>query len=51
MPIWMRKFHISRINEHIKKQNDEQEKAQGKSQMGDGKVQRPNIKPSSTYNY
>jgi len=51
MPIWMRKFHISRINEHIKKQNEEQEKAQGKSQMGDGKIQRPNIKPSSTYNF
>ena len=51
MPIWMRKFHISRINDHIKKQNDEQAKAEGKSQMGDGEIQRPNIKPSSTYNY
>ena len=51
MPIWMRKFHISRINEHIKKQNEEHEKAQGRSQMGDGKIHRPNIKPSSTYNY
>ena len=64
MPIWMRNFHISRISEHIKKQNEEQEKAQGrsnigdeqaksegKSQMGDGQVHRPNIKPSSQYNF
>ena len=51
MPIWRRKYHISRINEHVKKQNAEHEKAQGKSQMGDGKIHRPNINPSNSYNY
>ena len=39
------------LTESIKKQNEEQEKAQGRSQMGDGKIHRPNINPSSTYNY
>ena len=51
MPIWMRNFHINRISEHIKKQNEEHEKAQGRSQMGDGQIQRPNINPSSTFNF
>ena len=51
MPIWMRRFHISKINEHIKKQNKEIEKQQGRSQMGDGEIHRPNISPSTTYNY
>ena len=51
MPIWMRKFHISRINDHIKEQNDAQEKSEGKSQMGDGKPTGPNVSPASTYNF
>jgi hypothetical protein len=51
MPIWMRNFHINRISEHIKEQNDQQAKAEGKSQMGDGEILRPNVTPSSTYNY
>jgi hypothetical protein len=55
MPIWMRRFHISKINEHVKKQNKEIEKQQGRSQMGDGEIHRPNINPtkgpSTTYNY
>ena len=28
MPIWLRKFHIQKINEHNKKQREELEKAQ-----------------------
>ncbi len=51
MPIWLRKFHIQSINEHIKKENEKIEKAKGQSQMGDGKIARPNINPSSTYNF
>jgi hypothetical protein len=51
MPIWMRRFHIQKINEHNKKQQEEIEKQQGKSNVGDGKVKGPNINPSSTYNF
>jgi hypothetical protein len=51
MPIWMRKFHIQKINEYNKKQNDEFEKSQGKSNIGDGEISRPNINPSSIYNF
>jgi hypothetical protein len=51
MPIWMRKFHISRINEHIKAQNDAQEKSEGKSQMGSDRPMGPNVSKASTYNF
>ena len=49
MLIWMRRFHIDRINEYNKKQNEEIEKAQGRSNMGDGEISRPNINPSSQF--
>ncbi len=51
MPIWMRRFHIDAINKFNKKQNEEIEKAQGRSNMGDGQLQRPNINPSSIYDF
>ena len=51
MPIWMRKFHIGKINEFNKKQKVEADKQQGQSNMGDNKLSRPNISPSSTYNF
>ena len=51
MPIWMRRFHIQKINEYNEKQQKELKKQQGKSDMGDGKLSRPNINPSSTYNF
>ena len=51
MPIWMRRFHIQKINEFHKNQKEELEKQKGKSNMGDGKVSKPNISPSSTYNF
>ena len=50
MPIWMRQYHIKKVNEYLTKQQEEIEKQQGKSNMGDGKLPRPNINPSSTYN-
>ena len=31
MPIWLRRFHITKINEFIEKQNEEQKKAMNKS--------------------
>tara|TARA_R110002020_G_scaffold67775_7_gene177781 strand:- start:390 stop:593 length:204 start_codon:yes stop_codon:yes gene_type:complete len=52
MPVWLRRFHITKINEHVEKQNKEQRKAQGNEQVGDDKqVLGPNINPSSTYNF
>ena len=50
MPVWMRRFHIGKINEFNKKQKVEMDKQQGQSNIGDNKVSRPNISPSSTYN-
>ena len=51
MPIWMRRFHIHKINEHNEKQQEEADKQNGQSNIGDGKLSRPNIDPSSTYNF
>ena len=51
MPIWLRGFHISKINEHHKKQNDEIEKAKRKGNQSSKGIQTPNINPSSTYNF
>ena len=50
MPIWLRLFHINKINEWNKKQQEEMDKAKNKSNSNKNKVQGPNIKPSSTYN-
>ena len=49
MPIWLRRYHIDRINEFNKKQQEEIEKAQGRSNIGDGEISRPNINPSQFY--
>tara|TARA_R110002012_G_C11529120_1_gene600297 strand:+ start:723 stop:929 length:207 start_codon:yes stop_codon:yes gene_type:complete len=51
MPIWMRMFHIGKINEFNKKQKAEMDKQKGQSNVGDGQLSRPNINPSSTYNF
>ena len=51
MPTWLRIFHIKKINEFNEKQQDEIDKAKGNSKMGDKKIHRPNISPSSTYNF
>ena len=51
MPTWMRRFHIQKINEHVKKENDAMDKAQ-KGQSKPSDVARgPNITPSSNYNF
>ena len=48
----MRRFHIQSINKHNEKESEKIRKAQGNEQMGDDKkIHRPNIKPSSTYNF
>ena len=52
MPIWLRTFHIQKINEWNKKQKEEEEKAMKAAKSpSSNKVQGPNINPSSTYNY
>tara|TARA_Y100000592_G_C5456494_1_gene311628 strand:- start:1484 stop:1639 length:156 start_codon:yes stop_codon:yes gene_type:complete len=51
MPTWLRIFHIKKINEFNEKQQDEIDKAKGNSKIGDKKIHRPNISPSSTYNF
>jgi hypothetical protein len=52
MPIWLRRFHITKINEFIEKQNEETRKAQGNEQMGDSRtIHRPNVSPNNTYNF
>ena len=47
----MRKFHIQKINEFNKKQEEELKKRKRKSNVGDNKISKPNITPSSTYNF
>jgi len=51
MPIWLRKFHISKISEYNQEQNDKIEQAQKGSTQSKGKVRGPNIDPSNTYNF
>ena len=51
MPIWLRKFHIHKVSEWNKKQNEEIKKAQKGNSQPLGKSMGPNISPSSTYNF
>ena len=51
MPIWLRRFHIAKISEHNKAENEKIEQAQKKQNVPSKGVQGPNIKPSSTYNF
>ena len=46
MPVWMRSFHIQRINEFRKKEEEEYKKARGQQNIGDDKIKKHNIKPS-----
>ena len=50
MPIWMRRFHIHKINEHNIKQNEEYENKNKNTSSPSNKPMGPNISPSSTYN-
>mgnify|MGYP003643650997 FL=1 len=52
MPIWMRRYHIQKINEYNKEQNKKQEEAKrGNSSSPSSGPVGPNINPSSTYNF
>tara|TARA_B100000424_G_C22538994_1_gene307405 strand:+ start:251 stop:415 length:165 start_codon:yes stop_codon:yes gene_type:complete len=52
MPIWLRSFHIKKISDFNKKENEKIEKAQ-KGQSNQSSVLGPNINPnpSSIYNF
>ena len=47
----MRKFHIEKISEFNKKQNEEAEKLKKGSTTPASKPIGPNVNPSSTYNF
>ena len=51
MPVWLRRFHVQKINEWNKKQKEEYEKAEKGQASSSKPVQGPNIRPSSTYNF
>ena len=51
MPTWMRRFHIQKINEHVKKENDEMDKAHNGQSKPSDVARGPNITPSSNYNF
>ena len=50
MPIWMRRFHVQKISEFNRKQQEAREK-QTRQQSNTDSIARPNIKPSSVYNF
>ena len=49
MPIWMRRYHIEKINEFIRKQEEELKK-QKTLNNPNKKVIGPNIRPSTSFN-
>ena len=51
MPIWLRRFHIQKISEYNKYQNERMEKAKRRQGPTSNRISGPNIKPSSTYNF
>ena len=51
MPIWMRKFHIKTIQKYLNDQEEQRKKIEKSQQPNSKQVMRPNIKPSSTYNF
>ena len=51
MPIWLRRFHTQKISEYNKKQNEEMQKAKKGTNPNQPSIQRPNITPSSIYNF
>jgi len=52
MPIWMRRYHIQKINEYNRKQEEERDKSKNNSQSPiSNKPTGPNVNPSSTYNF
>ena len=52
MPVWLRIFHIKKLSEYNQKQNDRLEDQKRQIRGGsNNNISRPNINPSSTYNF
>ena len=52
MPIWMRKYHLKKINKFLKDQAEQQQKHNDQHRQNSNKgVMGPNVNPSSTYNF
>ena len=51
MPIWLRTFHTQKISDFNKKQNEENENVKKRTNSNSNQLQRPNINPSSVYNF
>jgi len=53
MPVWMRKFHLKTINKFLKDQHEQQKSYNENisNPQSKPKIQGPNIKPSSIYNF
>ena len=51
MPVWLRRFHIQKINEYNKQQNDQLEESQKGNSNPSDVTRGPNVTPSSTYNF
>ena len=52
MPLWMRKYHLKKINKFLKDQAEEQKKHNNQHNQNSSKgITGPNINPSSTYNF
>ena len=52
MPIWMRRFHVEKISEFNKKQNEEYNKVnKTTNSTNSSRPMGPNINPSSVYNF
>ena len=50
MPIWLRTFHIKKISEYNKEQNEKIEQSQ-KGKNTQNNIQRPNIAPTDQFNF
>ena len=50
MPIWLRRYHIQKINQFFEEQEKERKKHEV-NENPDKKIMTPNIKPSSTFNF
>jgi len=51
MPIWLRRFHIQKISDYNKEENERMEKAKKGQTPNSNKIYGPNVKPSQTYNF
>ena len=51
MPIWLRTFHINKISEFNKEQNEKMEQAKKGSTPNKNQVHGPNVSPENTYNF